>query len=139
MEQDELLNKAMEKFAKYDEFVQFDETQIEERLLELPKTINYYQNMFYSLSDKYSALENEMESHWQDLFVYYKNGYDITLSNSEIKMFIERDAKVLDYKRRMSRIKILADKAEDVVKSLREMSWTLKHIIEYKKFKAGIV
>jgi hypothetical protein len=130
----------MEKlFKKYNDFVVYDLTILDKKLLELPLIISHYQNLFYSMQaklDEYDAQKAEM---WQAKYLYYKHQFDHALSHTEIKVFIERDLEVINITRKMNIVRLIASRAEDTIKSLREFSWTLKHLLEFEKFKAGIV
>lgn len=126
-------------FDKYEKFIVYDLTNINNKLLELPGIVSYYQNIFFSMQDKLDDYDYKRSAKWQEKFLYYKNEFDFALSTSEIKQFIERDVEIIDLNRKIARVKLIANRSEDTIKSLREFSWTLKHLIEYEKFKVGIV
>lgn len=136
----ETLDQQMEKlFRKYNEFVEYNLTNIDKKLLELPLVVSHYQNLFYSMQAKLDEYDAQKAELWQAKYLYYKHQFDHALSNTEIKQFIERDLEVINIIRKMNVVRLIASRAEDTIKSLREFSWTLKHLIEYEKFKAGIV
>jgi hypothetical protein len=126
-------------FKKYNDFVIYDLTNIDKKLLELPLIVSHYQNVFYGMQHKLDVYEVQKAEMWQAKFLYYKHQFDFALSMSDIKQFIERDNEVLDIIRKMNVVRLIANRAEDTIKSLRDFSWTLKNLMEFEKFKAGIV
>jgi hypothetical protein len=134
------LEKQMEQmFKKYNDFVTYDLTNIDKKLLELPLIVSHYQNIFYSMQaklDEYDAQKAEM---WQMKYLYYKNNFDFSLNNTEIKQFIDRDTEIINIIRKMNVVRLIANRCEETIKSLRDFSWTIKNLLEYEKFRAGIV
>jgi hypothetical protein len=126
-------------FKKYNDFVIYDLTNIDRKLLELPLIVSHYQNVFYGCQSQLDELELKKAEMWQAKFLYYKHQFDFALSMSDIKQFIERDNEVLVITRKMNVVRLIANRAEDTIKSLRDFSWTLKNLMEFEKFKAGIV
>ena len=126
-------------FKKYNDFVVYDLTNIDRKLLELPQIVSHYQNVFYGCQAQLDELELKKAEMWQAKFLYYKHQFDFVLSMSDIKQFIERDNEVLKIIRKMNVVRLIANRAEDTIKSLRDFSWTLKNLLEFEKFKAGIV
>ena len=131
--------RVLHIFKKYNDFIEYDLTNIDRKLLEQPGVVSYYQNIFYSMQDKLDTYEYQKAQIWQSKYIYYKNDFDFALTNAEIKQFIERDVEIVDLVRKIARVKLIANRAEDTIKSLREFSWTMKHLIEFEKFKVGIV
>jgi hypothetical protein len=132
-------NQVTATFKKYEEFIIYDMTNLTHKLLELPGLVSYYQNVFYDMQNKLDTYEYQRAQKWQEKYIYYKNDFDFSLTNTEIKQFIERDVEILELIRKIARVKLIANRAEDTIKSLREFSWTIKHLIEWQKFQAGIV
>jgi hypothetical protein len=124
-------------FQKYEEFVKFEVEDISDRLLKLPEIVAYYQEIYFSVSKKLQKLRFELDKKWQERFLYYKTEFNISLSSSEIKTFIERDLEYIDIKEKIAALELLLTKIEEVLKALDNMRWTIKSLIDWEKFKAG--
>ena len=124
-------------FVKYNEFIEFETQQIELRLQELPSMIGYYQDIFYTLKQKHTKYQHETDCKWQEKYLYYKNDFNFTLNNAEIKSFIEKDLEYLTLKLKTQKVVDVLEQVEIVLKGLDSMSWTIKNLIEWKKFQAG--
>jgi len=125
-------------FKKYNDFIKDIEIfNISEKLIELPKIIAFYQNYYFTFKDKFYKLQNEIEKKWTEKYIYYKNDFDFSLTNSEIKQFIEKDLEMLDLKYKLNQIKGILEKFEESLKNLDGIKWTLKTLVEWEKFKSG--
>ncbi|MCK5538566.1 MAG: recombination mediator protein UvsY [Bacteroidales bacterium] len=124
-------------FDKYNSFVKFEVNQIDQRLTDLPSVVSYYQSMFYTLKSKHTKNQHELDSKWQEKYMYYKTDYNISLTNAEIKSFIEKDLEYLEIKFRLRKITDVLEQVELVLKGLDNMRWTIHDLISWEKFKQG--
>ena len=124
-------------FEKYYEFIKFEPSQIEERLFNLPYMVGFYQDVFYTLRQKHTKYLYQTEQEWTAKYLYYKTEFDIALNNAEIKAFIEKDLEYLTLKLKVQKITDLLDQVEVVLKGLDNMRWTIKSLIDWKRFQAG--
>ncbi len=128
----------MEKvFEKYYDFIKFDTTDIADRLRKHTEILGFYQSMYYNIKKKHTTYSFELDNKWQERFLYYKNDFNYTLNNAEIKSFIEKDYEYLMIKKKLQEVTDLLEQIEIVLKGLDSMRWTLKSIIDWEKFKAG--
>ena len=125
-------------FDKYNVFISYEENQIEERLHRIPEMIGYYQNLFYTLQTKHTKYRFELDRTWQEKYLYYKNDFNFTLSNSEIKIFIDKDLEYMNLKQKLQEVTDTLNQTEIVLKGLKDMSWSLKTLIDWKKFQMGV-
>jgi hypothetical protein len=139
MAEQDITSQMDSMFKRYNDFVEYDLSNIDRKLLELPLIVSHYQNLFYNMQHKLDNYETQKAEMWQSKFLYYKNDFGHILNNTEIKQFIERDYEVLDIIRKMNVVRLIANRCEETIKSLRDFSWTIKNLIEYEKFKVGIV
>lgn len=124
-------------FEKYYEFIKFELNELDERLTRLPSIIGYYQNVFYTLRQKHTKYNNELDTKWQEKYMYYKTEFDISLNNAEIKAFIEKDLEYLSIKFKLQNVADLLDQVETTLKGLDNMRWTIHDLISWEKFKQG--
>lgn len=126
-------------FDKYNEFIKFETKDIDDRLHRHTEILGYYQSIFYTIKQKHTKYSFELDRKWQEKYLYYKNDFNITLNNTEIKAFIEKDLEYLDIKKKLQEVTDLLEQTEIVLKGLDSMRWTLKSIIDWHKFQAGVL
>ena len=124
-------------FDKYNEFIKFETSQIEEKLHFLPSMIGYYQNVFYTLRQKHTKYNYAMDATWQEKYLYYKNEFNFSLTNAEIKSFIEKDLEYLEAKLKLRKITDILEQVEMVLKGLDNMRWTIHDLIAWEQFQQG--
>jgi len=122
---------------RYFEFIEFEIKDISQRLNELPSVVGYYQSAYFSLKNKHHKYSFQLDRKWQELYLYYKNEYNITLNNSEIKSFIEKDLEYLDIKEKLSSVDNVMSSIEDIIKGLDNFRWTVKSLIDWEMWKGG--
>lgn len=123
--------------AEYEEDIKYDLPNLVRYLMLLPSIISKYQNLWFHIKNKMDILQKEYNDTWISRFMYYKHDFDITLTNSEIKAFLEKDTNMNNIK---SKIDFLSSKLTLVEKWLKNfdgMRFDLKLIVEWEKFKAG--
>ena len=124
-------------FDKYYQFIEFETSEIDERLTQLPSIIGFYQDAFYTLKQKHTKYQYEKDSKWQERYLYYKNEFNFTLTNNEIKSFIEKDIEYLDLKLKVQKVIDVLEQIEAILKSLDNLRWTIHDLISWEKFKQG--
>jgi len=129
------MKNVFDRYFKFMENLQVSD--IDEKLLELPAQTGFYQNIYFELKNKYQQYDISIERKWMEKYLYYKNEFEFTLTNTEIKQFIEKDLEVLDLKDKLANVEIMLQKTESVLKGLDNFRWTLKSLIDWEQFKAG--
>jgi hypothetical protein len=122
---------------KYFDFIEFEISDISERLNKLPSVVGYYQSIYFNLKPKHSKYSLEMDRKWKELYLYYKNEFNIVLNNNEIKQFIEKDLDYLDIKEKLKNVEDIMGSLEEIIKGLDNFRWTIKSLIDWEQFKAG--
>ena len=122
---------------RYFRFIEFEIKDISERLNELPAVVGHYQSAYFQLKTKHSKYSFAVDRKWQELYLYYKNEFNIVLNNSEIKQFIDKDLEYLDLKEKLHNVESIMGSIEDIIKGLDNFRWTVKNLTEWEMFKAG--
>ena len=125
-------------FDKYNEFIEFGDNELEERLFRLPALVGYYQNVFYTMQKKHTKYTYELDIIWQERYLYYKNDFNFALTNTEIKSFIGKDLEYLHKKLKLQEVTDVLNQVEIVLKGLDQMRWSIKSLIDWKKFQMGV-
>ena len=124
-------------FEKYNEFIVFELKDVDRKLIELVGVVGFYQSSYFTLKKKFDIYSNKLDRMWTEKYLYYKNEYNITLNNTEIKQFIEKDLEYLDQKMKVQTVKTLVEQVELTLKGLDSLGWQLKTIVDWEKFKQG--
>ena len=128
----------MDLMKKYQDFIVFDQSEIEIRLNHLPAMLGFYQDIYYQIRKKHTKYNFELDGKWTERYLYYKNEFRIALNNNEIKSFVEKDLEYLDLRKKLAEVDDMLHQVEVILKGLDSMGWTLKNMIDWKKFQAGI-
>jgi len=124
-------------FDRYNEFIKFEIKDISERLRKHTEILGYYQSLFFTIKQKHTKYSFELDRKWQERYLYYKNEFNFSLSNSEIKSFIEKDNEYIAIKEKLQMVTDLLEQIELVLKGLDSMKWTIKSLIDWEMFKGG--
>jgi len=128
----------LEQLSKrYFRFIEFEIGDISARLLELPAVVGHYQSAYFVLKSKHTKYSFELDRKWQELYLYYKNEFNIVLNNSEIKSFIEKDLDYLDVKEKLHKVESVMGSIEEIIKGLDNFRWTVQNLTKWEAFKAG--
>lgn len=125
-------------FSKYNDFIKFEVADITARLNKLPEIVGYYQSVYFTLKTKFNKYSMDLDRRWMERYLYYKNDFNISLNNSEIKAFIEKDLEYLDTKEKLVKVQEMMENIEEILKGLDSMRWTLKSLIDWQKFQLGV-
>jgi len=128
----------LEQLSKrYFRFIEFEIKDISERLNELPAVVGHYQSAYFALKVKHSKYSFQLDRKWQELYLYYKNEFNIALNNNEIKSFIEKDLDYLDIKEKLHNVESVMGSIEEIIKGLDNFRWTVKSLIDWEIWKGG--
>jgi len=114
-------------------------TNLSNKLIQLPYIIIKFQKKIFLLRKKIKDTSLEIDKIYQKKYLYYKNDFNFTLKDSEIKNFIERDVDILEKRKDLDKVEVAYENLMDIIKSLDNVRWTIKSIIDNEKFKAGII
>ena len=124
-------------FDKYNEFIKFEIHEIDDRLQKHTEMLGFYQSAYFTIKQKHTKYSFDLDRSWQEKYLYYKNEFNITLNNAEIKSFIEKDLEYLEKKMKLQEVTDLLEQIELVLKGLDSFQWTIKNLIDWQKFQAG--
>jgi hypothetical protein len=124
---------------EYEKDIQWEFNKMDKYLQQLPSIISKYQNHWFKLKRAYDKIEREHDDNWAVRFSYYKHDYDIKLTNSEIKDFLNKDIELNKYKHQAKQLFTQIEWIERCLKNLDSIRWDLKNALDYQKFIAGIL
>jgi uncharacterized coiled-coil DUF342 family protein len=135
----EEIEKYIDDLEKeYQEWCKWDIQSAKDTLYMLPVRIGKLQYAWRRLKRKLDKIDEEIDNKWIYKFEYYKNSYDINLSNSEIKNFIEKDSSILELKSKRNTLFRNLELIEKYIKNMEGIQWNIKTLLEYEKFFSGM-
>ena len=105
----------------------------------IPLKIAKYQNYWFGLKNTHDRLEKEYNDKWIIRYMYYKQDFDITLKDTEIRLFLEKDTELNEIKLKLKKIINIIEWLEKCMKNLDSIRWDCKLTLETQKFINGIV
>ena len=89
---------------QYEEDIKWEFNDIPVFMSTISLKIAKYQKLWMELRNKHDKIEKEYNDLWITRFMWYKQEFDITLSNSEIKVFLEKDKELNDSRLKQKKI-----------------------------------
>lgn len=105
----------------------------------LPLKISKYQGYWFKLKQNLDKIDNDYDDLWITRYVYYKNDYDIKLSATEIKDFLSKDVELNKLKKKQKHLITIIEYLEKILKNFDNMRWDISRVIDFEKFKAGVL
>ena len=106
---------------------------IDSKLKEIGKlyaiVLKKYKETLYALNKK----EIELSNAWAERFSYYKCDFELQLTNSEIKNFIENDIETSELRLEVKNLKADCEVLEKHLKNIENLRWDIKALIDYMK------
>jgi len=127
-------NEVLEKIqtsAKED--ITVDRKHLDTYLLTAGVMLQKYSKLLARFTRKYYDLEDKLSIKYKELFMFYKQDFDIQLKDAEIKVFISSDLEYINIKKSIDNHKVIIDLLERTIKDIQGNSWNIKSIIEYYK------
>ena len=126
----------LEKEAQQD--LEKDTPDLELLSFEAPKLLSKWLRYLNYEHQVLIALEDEQKELFGKLWHHYKYEFEYTLeTRQEIMTYVESDEKMRKLQRRIAIQKNKLDYIENVIKTLRERSFHVRNILEYRKFISG--
>jgi hypothetical protein len=123
---------------RYIEFMNWDENSVDTKLMTISSEYSFFQSMYYESIKKLTQAEKEHDEMWQGKYRLYKFDYDMSLSHTEIKQFIEKDNDIIGKRVEVKKIKDFSEFLGKCLENINQLRWDLKSFIDWKKFKAGL-
>lgn len=138
-------NIPKEVLEQLDQFVEFDETNVEKELennIAYESILNHY---LYDTTDKLISYENELDNIRASLRPKYMTGNtdnddaynNLRLNRSEIEAVIDSNKDVIILKQKIKETNNMISFYERALQTIRNKNYTMKNYIDYIKFKAG--
>ncbi len=124
---------------EYEEDIKWEFTDIGVFMSTIPIKIAKYQRMWFDLRNTHDKYAKEYDDLWIKRFMWYKQEFDISLSNTEIKVFLEKDTELNNIRLKQKRILVVLEFLEKCMKNLDSIRWDCKLSLEYQKFINGVV
>lgn len=106
-------------------------------VLNLPIIIEKYLYVHFQLMMEINKYESKKNEIFSQRFHYYKQGYSIILSPTEIKYYLEGDKELLEAKEQLSYFESLFKQVSEMISELRSIQYMLKTKLEYEKLISG--
>jgi len=124
---------------QYEEDIKWEFNDIPVFMSTISLKIAKYQKIWMELRNKHDKVEKEYNDLWIKRFMWYKQEFDITLSNSEIKVFLEKDQELNELRLKQKKLLVILEWLEKAMKNLDSIRWDCKTALEYHKFVNGII
>jgi len=130
------------EFQKLQENINNDlnltKSNILEKSIEIPKLYTKYLNIYNKelrIFKEYSLLKDNT---YGKLYHYYKFEGEFKLDKkTEIEPYIKSNEKYLKICYKLNNIEIYCKHLEKILESIKQMGYSIKNFIEYKKFLSG--
>lgn len=139
-------NIPKEVLEQLDQFVEFDETNVEKELennIAYESILNHY---LYDTTNQLIVYESELDSIRASLRPKYMTGNidnddaynNLRLNRSEIESAIDSNKNVIILKQKIKETNNMISFYERTLQTIRNKNYTMKNYIDYIKFKAGV-
>lgn len=120
---------------KIDNFVDFDEAKAEATLLAIPKMYQELVDTFSKEMHVFNTIKQEYDVVIAELLKFYKFEDKHAWNNKqEIDIRMKSDKRYLEMNEKLIKQKFVVDYLENSMNNVKNLSFTIKHWIEYKKF-----
>jgi len=124
---------------EYLEDITWNELNSSSKMENCSMYIAKYQRYYFNALNKLYAVQEALGKKYQSLYIEYKMDFEIKLSSSEIKTFIETNSEYLTLKTSEKKLEAQINFFEECMKNVNSMRWDIKTFLELEKFKQGIV
>lgn len=128
----DILNKKLEE-----DISSLDYENLEPYLIRLPNKISVWNKLLSAKIRDLDDIEISIQEKYKELYKYYKFEFDLTLDKSEIKFFINGDTEYTSLLKKKNKVKNIINFCENSIKILNDSSWSIKHLIDYRKMIQG--
>lgn len=139
-------NIPKEVLEQLDQFVEFDETNVEKELennIAYESILNHY---LYDTTNQLIVYESELDYIRASLRPKYMTGNtdnddaynNLRLNRSEIESAIDSNKNVIILKQKIKETNNMISFYERTLQTIRNKNYTMKNYIDYIKFKAGV-
>ena len=131
-------------FEKLKEQVQkdlhFDESNILSKMLTIPKLMIRYNLIFQKQLEHYKLLLVKKDETYGKLYEKYKYSGKYTLSTKgEVEAFVFSNDEWIELSRNIVSQESYLKFVENILTDIKQLNYTIKNFVEYKKFLEGLV
>jgi hypothetical protein len=123
---------------RYMNYMEWNQNNIDEKMITVSGEYAFFQSIYYETSKKLTQADKIHDELWQGKYREYKFEYDMSLSPTEIKAFIEKDNDIIAKRVEVKKIKDFLDFITKCLENLSQLRWDMKHYIQWKQFQAGL-
>jgi len=124
---------------EYREDIIWNELNASSKVSKCSRYVAKYQKYYFNGLSKLHDVEETLGNKYQSLYIEYKMDFEIKLSSSEIKTFIETNSEYLKLKKAQKKLEAQINFFEECIKNINSIRWDIKTFLEMEKFKQGIV
>lgn len=104
-----------------------------EYLLNLSTKIAKWQALYSKKYREFKKAEEEKDSKFKELYLYYQYEYDLKLDKKELNTFITADVEFRNIRSKCDDLETILNFIEKAIKTLENQNWSLKNRLEYMK------
>jgi len=118
--------------------IRIDSSNPNKTAVNVPMLHMKYLDLLTDSQLKCIALKHKYDSEYKKKYLYYRNDYNVVLKNkAEIDIFMAGDEELAEFYLKLEYEKKKANYLESLVKQIAGLSFLIRDIIEWDKFKAG--
>lgn len=119
--------------------LRMDKTLLTEESVRIPGLIAKYMDLILITRRKKAELEEKYTILLREKMVFYRTEYKLVPETAkELQMLISGDPDVAQMKRHLDFLDATISHVEAAAKAAKDLVWTIKNIIDWEKFKAGV-
>ena len=104
-----------------------------EYLLNLSTKIAKWQALYSKKYREFKKAEEEKDSKFKELYLYYQYEYDLKLDKKELNTFIIADVEFRNIRSKCDDLETILNFIEKAIKTLENQNWSLKNRLEYMR------
>lgn len=122
---------------QYEKDLEWNFEHAGEKLIQIPKIISRYQNLYYKYLKEFQKLETETASVYTSRYLSLRFDGDHDLKPNEVKDLVEKDLEYLESLNKTNNLKILLEWIEKCMNNVGQLRWDIKNYLEWKQFISG--
>jgi flagellar biosynthesis chaperone FliJ len=104
-----------------------------EYLLNISTKIAKWQALYSKKYREFKKAEEEKDSKFKELYLYYQYEYDLKLDKKELNTFITADTEFRKVRSKCDDLETILNFIEKAIKTLENQNWSLKNRLDYMK------
>ncbi|MFW6311151.1 MAG: recombination mediator protein UvsY [Nanoarchaeota archaeon] len=118
--------------------VKIDEDKIDHIITKIPLLHSKYLRLYSTEFHKLKLLQIKIDKLYGDLYHYYRYEYDYSMDKKyEIETYINKDERYIKLRKGFAFQDTVVKFLENTIKTIKELNYTIKNYIDWKKLLAG--